>query len=787
MNYSTIRPKIAVLLAATVVASPGWAQSTADAARSPKSAPQAIPKGDVAPAVTPGDIVVTATKRSENVQRVPIAISVLTGESIANKQLRDGIALARETPNLVAESIAGAANPRFRLRGIGSNDFVPTGTSAVGVYEDEVFLNSGAAQSAPLYDMARVEVLYGPQGSLWGKNTVAGTIAYVTQKPSQSASGRAGLVYGSNNTFEAEGAYGAPLTDTLSARIAGVYKRRDGQFHNDYTSSKTGKYELWDVRGQLLWNFAVNSSLLIKVTTGQSDVQVPIRHIGLLAGGTDADGYAQGPGKEELSNNTPDDSSAHRFATTERLIVDLGGPTLTDIASYNRSRSILHSDDDANPISRYGEQFGGHSGTFTNELRIASQDDLRFGWIVGGFYLWDRTASFGSFSSYSNTNFGVDGTAYDLHQTTNNAAAFTSLSYKITDTLRLRAGARYNWEKKTAGGTAYDYIQNNTSSDPYAIFDASRPAAVFLDTANNIYNFAGQPPASPPPPSTTVRRVTWDGSLDYNATSNILIFGRVARGFRSGNYNTYVAAPGDFGAFKPETLTSYELGAKTSWFDRKLIVNVTAYHYDFRDLQVFILQQIGARPGNAAKARVNGFEVATTIRPMPSLTLNGSYGLAASKYLDFKNASAPGPINRGQPLDLSGQPFERAPKHTINLEASYDVDVGSGKLTVSTDWRYTSRFRFQAWSDATNTTPAPFLANPATQQLIHDSFSRPDLWLGNGRISYKLASGLEFHAWVQNMTGKRYNTSAFGSFFNRAISTYPGERRTYGVGASYRF
>ena len=722
---------------------------------------------------------VTATKRATSSQKVPLAISVLSGDAIADKQLRDGIALARETPNLVAESISGAASPRYRLRGIGSNDFVITGTSSVGIYEDEVFLNSPAAQSAPLYDLERVEILYGPQGSLWGKNTVAGTLAYVTEKPSQTTSGQGRLTYGSDNTVEAEAAFGGGLTKDISARVAGVYKRRDGQFYNEFTRSKIGKYEIWDLRGQLLWNFA-GGSLLVKANGGESRQEVPIMHVGVLTGGADADGYIQSRDPDTLSNNFASPTKAARLGATARLIVGLGGPSLTNIASYNRSSSYLFSDDDGGPIARYGENLRGRSRTFTDELRVASQDNSRFGWIAGLYYLRDKTNSSGSAAGYSNTDFGVGGVAYDLTQTTDNYAAFASLSYRITPRLKITAGARYNWEKKAAGGVAYDYV---LQVDP---FNASIPAAVFLDTANRVYNFAGQPAVDVPPGSRTYKRLTWDGSIAYEA-NNVLFYGRIARGFRSGNYNTYVAAPGDFGIFKPETLTSYEVGAKSNFFNRRLTFNIAAYHYDFRDLQVFILQTVGSRPGNANKARVNGLEVAATVKPVSGLSFTGSYGLADTKYTDFANASAPPPINRGAPLDLTGQSFERAPKHTINLEGNYEVQVGPGKLKLNTDWRYTSRFRFQAWSDASNANPAPFLASPGVQQIIRDSFSRPNLWLGNARVAYALPSGLELSTWIQNLTNKRYYTSAFGEFFNRSISPYPGERRTYGVSGAYKF
>ena len=185
---------------------------------------------------------------------------------------------------------------------------------------------------------------------------------------------------------------------------------------------------------------------------------------------------------------------------------------------------------------------------------------------------------------------------------------------------------------------------------------------------------------------------------------------------------------------------------------------------------------------------MNGFEIEAVARPLLGLTLNAGYGFEASKYTNFPNASVPAPVNQGAPLDLTGQSLERAPRNTLNLSGSYEVALGSGTLTLSTDWRYSSRYRFHIWSDATDNNPAAFLASPEIRELVRDTFSQSAYWLGDARIAYRFdRSGLEVSAWVKNVTNKIYNTNAFAMFFNRSISTYPGERRTAGVSASYRF
>jgi iron complex outermembrane receptor protein len=266
------------------------------------------------------------------------------------------------------------------------------------------------------------------------------------------------------------------------------------------------------------------------------------------------------------------------------------------------------------------------------------------------------------------------------------------------------------------------------------------------------------------------------------------VYLRYARGFRSGNYNTYVATASDFALYKPEILTDYEGGIKTLLWGDRLQLDLSVFHYDYSNMQVTILENTGTKTTNAASAVSDGFELAGKFRPIENLTTDFGLTFQNAHYVSFTNASAPFPINQGNSINLSGQPLERAPQVTANVGVNYHVPVSFGSFNLETDWPYISRYRFQAWSDANNVTPAPFLATPAAQALIRSSFSQGNLLLGNVRIAYHTPDQMtEVAAWVHNVTDQFYNTNAFGMFFNRSVSQYPGMRRAFGVELTQKF
>lgn len=320
------------------------------------------------------EITVRSNKRAQQANTTPASIVALSGKTLQTTGVRDALTLARDVPGLMAETTSGSANPRYRLRGIGTNDFSANMTTAVGVSEDDVFLDSGASQGVPIYDLDHVEVFRGPQGTLQGKNTTAGMVSYYTKKPTNTLDGYVRGTAGDYGLFGEEGAIGGPIIkDKLMARFAIVNRDYDGQYYNGRTNNPTGGYQYYDMRGQILAKPIDNLSILIKMHTGRNKTMVPIDHVGLLDGGMDAQGYAQ-TSSRNIQNNGRTDATTRRSGLSVNAKYDFeGGWSLADIFALEWNHFNVFSDDDASPAPiDYQENIGGVARVLSNEVRVAS-------------------------------------------------------------------------------------------------------------------------------------------------------------------------------------------------------------------------------------------------------------------------------------------------------------------------------------------------------------------------------------------------------------------------------
>ena len=729
------------------------------------------------------EITVRSTRRTQRSSTIPASIVALSGSALQSTGVRDALTLAHDVPGLMAETTSGSANPRYRLRGIGTNDFSANMTTAVGVSEDDVFLDSGASQGVPIYDLDHVEIFRGPQGTLQGKNTTAGTVNYYTKRPTNHLDGYVRGTAGNYGRLGEEGAIGGPIVkDRLMARFAITNQDFSGQYHDSYRKEDANGYQYYDMRGEILAKPVDNLSILVKGHIGRNKTDVELDHVGLLAGGKDDQGYAQTSARNLQNNGRSDATTRRSGLSVNAQYAFAHGWTLTDIFGLEWNHFNVFSDDDASPAPiDYQENIGGVARVLSNEIRVASPQNKKVRYIGGVYYMRNLTQSYSQQPLYSPVAFGAGGNASSFNINTQDAAVFSAISVDLLPRLTLDVGARFTSETRQANGEAWAYATQ--AGSPY---NTSDRVLTYINTSTNTYiDPATGSAISGPTLKKTFNRDSEDASLKYRFNSNIMGYLRYARGFRTGNYNTYVATASDFSLYNPETLTDYEGGVKARLWKGRAQINLSGFHYDYDNMQVTILQNTGTHTTNAASAVSNGFEFEGQVRPLDNFLATFGVTYQDAHYTSFTNASAPTPFNGGNAVNLSGQPLERAPRVTANLLLSYTLPVSFGDFAFQTDWRYTSRYRFQAWSDARPTTPGALLSSAQAQALVRNAFSQKPILMGNVRVAWhSLDKKTEVAFWMHNLTNQLTYTNAFGEFFNGNISRYPGELRSFGFEVS---
>jgi iron complex outermembrane receptor protein len=709
------------------------------------------------------EIVVTATKRAENVQQIPIAVTAIEGQELAELGVQNAFDLAAYTPALRIDSDAGLAQPRFNLRGLGTDEYTPNANGSVGFYFDEVFYNSTLAQGLQLFDIDRVEVLRGPQGTLWGKNTTAGAVSLTSRAPTEQLDGHADVTFGNFGSRIVEAAVGGPVMDNvLLGRVSAIYNDFGGYVRNTYLGTIDNSHSEAAARAQLLWNLSDSGTLLFIAHAGNLNQVVPTFHAGYFPGGADANGIAYGNDRFQVA----EDQRGLSYVTSDGGLAKLewkftNGLHLTNILAVENNNFQLLDDDDATPIVVANEGIFSSTRQVSEEFRLTSPDTGFISWIGGLYGLYEHLNSHYALPQFQvNTNSAID---------TRNFAAFASATFHFTDKLTGRLGARYTQEEKSIEQTGETYTASPV--DQFNVALSTTPPVPFLDFS----------------PKRTWRRPTGDASLDYRITDHAMVYARIAKGFRGGNYNIAITGPNQEGAVNPETLIDYELGAKSQWLDNRLTLNGGVFRYDYRDLQVFLLQgNSGAVLQNAAKAKVDGVEFEASAAPTDQwlFRLSGSY--IHARYASFADAAVPFPLNSGLPVDLTGRPLERAPKETADFLARYTLPVARGKLSFETDWQYTGKVIFAPWVGSNQLQPVPSLT--PYLQSVFDLTTQNPVTMGNARASYTTEGGkLEIATWAKNITNAQYKTNYFNLFFNRSGGVYWNQPLTYGVTVSYKF
>lgn len=739
-----------------------------------------------AEAVNSDEIVVTAQRRSESIQSVPIAIQAISGDDLADRGVRNAQDLAQYTPNVTIMSPAGpGSQPNITIRGIGLNDFNTNNAGPNGVYVDEFYISAPTAQGNSLFDLERVEVLKGPQGTLYGRNTSGGAINFITAKPTQEFGAKFRGEYSSYDTVNLEAAINGGLSDTVSARVAGVYNNSRGYLRNTALNRWENGTNNFALRGQLLIEATPDLKILFKTQFAQSKVRptnyrligtldavnfdpvavllgAPIKCsltdtlagkcVDIFATPTSSDFYA-GQFNRSQKGKTTD------LQTTMRIDYAAGSVDITSITGYNRNKRFFPEDTDASPARILEIDYGTLSKEFTQELRASKTTD-RSNWVAGVYYLHEKLDQDQPLYIYQDLDllFGASGAADGIaqifstanSQKTTSVAAFGQVEYEVVPDLRLVAGARYTSDKKSfAANSSFRFQEGGTD-----IYGA--PTGIF-STVNRLKQ----------------EKFNWKLGANYKFNPDVMLYANVATGYKSGGFNGgFIVTDGPTRAaalapVKPETVISYEMGLKSSFLDRKVTLNLAGFYNDYKNQQTLVQVNrngvIVFTLDNAQKARTYGLDAELTIRPADGLTLAGQLGLLNSKLTRFVASRDPATP------DYSGNDLTFAPRTTLALSADYERQVGSATLKM----RYDTNYRAKHFFDPSNT---PFAATPG-------------YWLHNARIALGYADGkYEIGAFARNFTKTKFFISASDlTLTTGSIQQVYGQPRSFGVDFNVKY
>jgi iron complex outermembrane receptor protein len=663
------------------------------------------------------EIVVTTRKRVESVREVPIAVSTLSGYAldVITTGAPDLRVLNGRLPSVRVESSFGRSFPRFYIRGLGNSDFDLNASQPVSLVYDDVVLENPIIKGKPIFDLERVEIARGPQGTLFGRNTPAGVIKFVTRKPTEELDGHASLSYGTYDTVQFQGAVGGGFSDTLSGRISGMYQDRsdwiDNQAPGFEQSDVLGGYSQWAERGQLLFEPNEQFSALLSAHAWEiDDGTARVFHANIFQPGTNSlrSGFDPDTVFQDAASRNFQDVEAS--GASLKLEYDFGSMTLTSITGFETVEMLSRGDVDGGfggldftpfPAVLRLPQGPGEIFTIsetadgipdldqiTQEIRLASDYEGRWNWLVG-FYYFNEDAQFDTFN-WDTFNGGVPAGFSFVKQETDAWALFGSVEYQLGDKWTFSAGLRWSDDEK-------DVV-------------ADRPLPVF------------QPPlVAPLTESTDDDFVSWDLSATYAVNDNVNVYGRIATSSRAPSIQGRILFAADFaGGLDPdsdgvsvastEDIISGEIGLKSELWDNRLRLNVAAFLYQMDDQQV---SAVGGATNIATLLNVDttdGFGLEADIEAVPTenltITLGASYN--DTEFDDPNLVTFPcgggctvtDPIVNGL-VQLDGNSLPHAPEWVFNGIVRYGFPFGDvGEFYGTADWAYHDEARFFLYESA---------------------------------------------------------------------------------------
>ena len=720
---------------------------------------QAAPAaGASADAAAPDEILVTAQRREQSAQDVGIALSVVTPAELVKRGITNVNDLQQAVPNLSIEPAFGSGQAQFRIRGVGFQDYASNNSPTVGVYVNEVAYPVPVMTQGLIFDIARVEVLRGPQGTLYGRNTTGGAINFVTNKPTDEFHAGGFVEYGKFDQVRGEAYVSGPLGGGLKFRFAGATEQGGAFQYNRVDGRSLGDADKLSGRALLAYDDGGAFTLLADLHGGRdhgentglyllTPLQTSLRPgvPGVLIP-ADVDHRATGWSiSPQLARDAdlPGDKPGRRnwtYGTSLNARYDFGGVALTSITSYDELHRSEYGDYDASASVEADVYFGSRVNVFSQEARLSSSGSGPLTWTAGVYYSEQKLRE-KYYSDFTN-NFGTYARV-NYYQEVHSISGFGQAEYAISPKLNLTAGLRYENEKRTLNGfgSAFGGAQ------------ALRPTTV----------------------ATRMTPLTGKVALEYKPITGLLLYASASKGVKSGGFTAYnTGNVSGIAPFKPEKLYAYEVGFKAT-ASRTLQFNAAGFYYDYRDQQV--LDAVCGANGpvgkfaNAKKSRIWGVEGEAVFRPMSGLTIAPYASYTRGKYKDYQSLDGTfcNAANGFQTryVDRSGAriPFLST---TAGANVSYDVPFGDYVVTPSSSISY--RSKMITWLD---------LLRPGV------GFAVPGYVLVNGDLSFGPASQKwTVSVWGRNLFDKDYDLTR--NFFTGANIAQPGRPRSYGVRAGFK-
>jgi iron complex outermembrane receptor protein len=748
-------------------------------------------------------IVVTARRRAETAQQVPLAISVVGGDHIDATGAFNVGRLQQLTPTLQFTS-SNPRNTSVNIRGLGSplgltNDGIEQG---VGIYVDDVYFARVASSTFDFLDVKQIEVLRGPQGTLYGKNTTAGAINITSRAPTFEPEGRFEISAGNLGFTQAKAAVSGPVSDTLAVRLAASLTRRDGTIFNVTTKKWVNSQENLGLRGQLLWKpsngveFTLagdfshqnpNCCTQVYVRTGATQRPLNRQYAALAT----AQNYAvpsTNPFDRLTDVDTPLRARNQIGGVSLRAKIDTGIGTVTSVTAWRFWDWDPSNDRDflGLPITSKSQN-PSHQNQYSQELRLSGETG-RFGYTLGafGFYQTIRTQGLqqqGAAASkwlinptnaLSNDPTVLDGLTAnnDIGFKNTSAAIFGKFSYKLTDSFSIQPGFRLNYDKK----------EGNYNS---VVTDGAGNLVVFkTDAAGKTLNTARERAqlAVLAPQSFLANFSDWNFSGDVTAswdvTRDVHLFATYAKSFKTGGINLNGvpadAVTGepllDLATVKPESVNHYEVGIKTQFLDRKVTFNIAAFRTDISNYQAqvsnFAVGVIRGYLANAEQARSQGVEFDTSFRPSERFNIYGNGAYTDAKFVSFKNAPCAPELSGGsaQPLDANGVPTAPAsPAGTPGGVSPAQCDISGSQLPGVSKWAFSYGAEGNVPVTLLGKEGQVYLGFDGNYRSAWSSNASPSAYtnvdgyaLSNFRLGFRTEGGIDVFGWVRNAFDVQY-------------------------------